>query len=133
MLCELNYLRTTRIWVAGCWAHFAKNAVQVSANDGHYYAVVFGIFSFCFSYFVYKSLHENIKSCNLNPEFCGMNRESNSGAQYLRRYLRQFQAVVAHTYALLVGIRSSRSEILYVLYFWKFSTASGGLYFSKVS
>ena len=112
---------------------FPNKAAYASANNGHSSTALLGIFSFWFTYIIYKSLLGKIKSCILNPEFYRMNREFNLGATVLSRYLSQFQADVTHIYALLVSVCSSRSEIQSVLYFRKFSTASGGLCFSKVS
>ena len=49
----------------------------------------FGIFSCIFlSFFLYKSLHEKIKSCNLNTGFCRFRREFNLGPEVLNTLVR---------------------------------------------
>ena len=40
-----------------------------------------GILSLGFAYFFYKVCMKKIKSCNINPEFCRLHRELNSGCK----------------------------------------------------
>ena len=79
----LLYSITTHIWVAGCSVQFSNDAAYASANYGHSCTALLGFFSWVLLIF-YKHLPEKNISCNLNPEFCRLHREFNSGSKGLK-------------------------------------------------
>lgn len=61
--------RTTHILRRRVLGSVPWNAAYASANYGHSFTALLGVFPFAFFTFC-KSLHENIKFCNLNPGVC---------------------------------------------------------------
>lgn len=60
--------------VAEGWVQFLDYATYTSGRYGQCCTALLGFFP-CGLHFIYNSLHEKTKSCNLNPEFCRLHWE----------------------------------------------------------